>query len=91
MKSILDENIEILRDKVAQNNAIINIKREAIRNVVKQPGSENRTNLYTRHFRSILDLFSENRRFMKIQFELQRLKQNTCTNGLKTFADMSLS
>jgi len=89
MKTILEQNIELLREKVELNNAMISRNRKLLRHVIQQPISNKRTELFTSHFQTNLELFSKNHQFIKMQFEIKRTMLTE--NGLKTFASMSLS
>jgi hypothetical protein len=89
MKATIEQNIEILKEKVEFNNYLINKNREILRDVIKQPVSKIRTQLFIEHFQTNLELFSKNHLFLKLQHELNR--SVNITNGLKTFGMMSLS
>ena len=89
MKTAIEQNIEILKEKVEFNNYLIDKNRKLLRYVIQQPVSEMRTELFTKHFQTNLELFSKNHQFIKMQFELHR-SANT-NSGLKTFGMMSLS
>ena len=89
MKTILEKNIEILKEKIELNTQIINHNRKVLHEVVQMPCSEKRTALFTNRFQQNNKLYAMNYYCIKLQFELSRtMKQK---DGLKTFAMMSLS
>ncbi len=89
MKKIIEENIELLKEKLELNKQIIDQNREKLRNVIQQPLSSERTELFFHHYQITLELFSRNSHFMKLQAELSRFVSGD--DGLKSFAKMSLS
>lgn len=85
----IEKTIAVLKERVELNNRIISQNSQLLRNVVAQPLSDLRTELFTKHFRRNLELYSSNYLFIKLQFELHRAKNKS--TELKTFGMMSLS
>jgi hypothetical protein len=88
MKKIFEENIELLKEKLDLNKQILEENRQNLRNVIQQPHSNERTELFFRHYQISLELSSRNCHFIKMQNELSRSMNN---NGFKSFGQMSLS
>ena len=89
MKAIIEKNIELLQEKLERNKQILDENREQLRSVIQQPVSNERTELFIKHFKISLELFSRNYHFIKLQFELDRsINPN---NEFKSFGKMSLS
>jgi hypothetical protein len=89
MKRDIERNIEIIKEKLELNKRIINENHQTLKNIIHQPGSSQRTEQFASHFRSNVELYSQNHRFIKLQFELVRALNPY--EELKTFGAMSLS
>jgi hypothetical protein len=90
MKKLIEENIELLKEKLEMNKQVIDKNREALRGVIKQPHSKERTELFFHHFKVSLELFSRNCHFIKMQAELSK-SITSSDASLKSFGRMSLS
>jgi DNA-binding protein H-NS len=89
MKKIIEENIELLKEKLDLNKQILDENRENLRAVIQQPHSKERTEQFFRHYQISLELSSRSCHFIKMQNELTRSIKNN--NGFKSFGKMSLS
>lgn len=89
MKKIIEENIELIKEKLDLNKQILDKNRESLRNVIQQPHSNERTELFFRYYQISRELSSRNCHFIKMQNELFRSIMNN--NNFKSFGLMSLS
>ena len=89
MKREIEKNIEIIKEKLELNKRIINENHQTLKTIIQQPGSTQRTEKFTSHFRDNVELYSQNHHFIKLQFEL--LRALSPYENLKTFGAMSLS
>ena len=89
MKAIIEKNIELLQEKVDMNKQRLEANKEHLRSVIQQPASDERTELFVKHFKISLELFLRNYHFIKLQVELNR--SINPDNELKSFGKMSLS
>jgi hypothetical protein len=89
MKEVIEHNIKIVQERLEINKRIINDNHQTLRNIIQQPSSYQRTELFTEHFRNNLELHSQNHMLIKLQFEMQRALSPYFE--LKTFGTMSLS
>lgn len=89
MKELIEKNIALLQEKVELNHQILKKNRSDLRSVLDQPLSDERTELFLKHFKISLELFSRNYHFIKLQSELNRSKNPN--NDFKSFGKMSLS
>jgi hypothetical protein len=89
MKAEIEINIAILTERMEQNKKIIDENQEFLRKIIRQPGSSQRSEMFIQHFRENLELHSQNRHFLKLQFELKRALSPYYK--LKTFGAMSLT
>ena len=89
MKTEIEKTIEILKDRVQLNKQIIDENREILKNVISQPLSNERTDLFIQHIKISMGLYTSNFLYNKLQNELYRAVNQK--DGLKTFGMMSLS
>jgi len=89
MRKEIEENLELLKEKLEINKLILDKNRESLQRVIQQPHSKERTELFLHHFQVTLELFSRNFHFIKMQAELS--KSMVTNDGLKSFGKMSLS
>ena len=89
MKKEIEENLELLKEKLEMNKQILDRNRENLRIIIQEPHSKERTQKFIHHFQVTLELFSRNCHFIKMQAELS--KSIVTDEGLKSFGTMSLS
>jgi hypothetical protein len=90
MKELIKKNLEMIQEKLDINQQMLSKNRSDLHSVIQQPLSDERTELFLKHFRISLELFSRNYHFIKLQFELNRCSKNQHSE-YKTFGNMSLS
>ena len=89
MKAEIEKTMEILKERVESNRQILIENRRVLKNVISQPISNERTELFTHHFKISNTLYLSNFQYIRLQHELQRAINQK--DGLKTFGMMSLS